>query len=351
MTDKKDSPNRVLLAVRLGWLVVEVFGRLREYTQSSRKGEVTPSSASQRFDFSERSLDDREAIFLAAGQLRRTAASLGPGLPSLPLPAHSELERALAVGLDLDALYGELNDWSTQVWIALSTEDDVIGRGFTYGGSLADTYWHAQTLGLEGFGELLRPQRLEYIAQRFDSITEHLPPYTARVLHHTLYWWRIEDQVRGLDPDQRGQALRRLASQAKVWHDLLFGGRTAESYLTARDRRLITWGTTTTTAALVLVSMVLVWLAVLALSSAGRNVAASISGVPQELGGPQATLLEDLGNWQTWSTLLATFSSLAVLLTGLVTRLSGWVIGFQVLAREWLKLWLIRRRAYRDWRV
>jgi hypothetical protein len=33
MEEKTDSP--VLLAVRLGWLTVEVFGRLRHYIQSS----------------------------------------------------------------------------------------------------------------------------------------------------------------------------------------------------------------------------------------------------------------------------------------------------------------------------
>jgi hypothetical protein len=343
------NPNRVLAAVRLGWLTVEVFGRLRQYARARRRPRTQPSDAGQRFDFSERSLNEREALLLAIGQLRRTAASLGPGLPSVPLPNPNELDRLLDGQFDLDAVYQALNRWSTEVWIALSTEDDIVGRAFTYGGSLADTYWHAEVLGLEKFGRLLRAQRLKYIAQRFDSLAEYLPPYVAHVLHHTLYDWRIEGQLQSLDEEGRLRVLRQLTAQAKVWRDLLFGGRRAESYLTTRDERLILWGSAVATAVLLLGAMILVWLAVLALSSAGRSVTAAWSGVPRQLPEAQGTILEDALGWQNWSALLATVSSLVVLLTGLVTRLSGWVISFHRFVQDWLKVQAIYRRTYRSW--
>jgi hypothetical protein len=226
MTEEPHNrPNRVLLAVRLGWLTVEVFGRLRQYVESSRRREPKRPDASRRFDFSDRSLTVRQAISMALGQLRYAARGLGPGLPPLPLPSDHELERELETGLDPDALRETLNKWSIQVWIALSTEDDVIGRAFTYGGSLADTYWHAEALGPDEFSSLLRRQRLEYIAQRFDGIADRLPPYTAGVLQHTLYQWRVEGQIEALPPEGKKKVLRRLESQAKVWHDMLFGGR------------------------------------------------------------------------------------------------------------------------------
>jgi hypothetical protein len=235
--------------------------------------------------------------------------------------------------------------------VALSTEDDVLGRAFTYGGSLADTYWHAEALGADRFSRLLSAERLEYIAQRFESIAESLPPYTAQILRHTLYQWRSETQIEALDSEGKKAVLKRLASQTKVWHDLLFGGRSAESYLTEGDRRRIGREALGITVALLLSSMFLVWLAVLVLSSAGRSVTASLAGLPQQLSEAQVALVGGLLDWQMWSTLLATLSSVAVLFTGLVTRLSGWVITFYNRVKEWRKLRAIYRRTYRGWRM
>jgi len=347
--EQPERPNRVLAAVRLGWLTVETFGRLRRYASSARKPPGRRGDARKRFDFSDRSLSERDALLLAADQLRHTAARLDFRPDELPLPSPEELDQSLDAGLDLDTLQGQLDDWSTHVWVVLSTEDEVAGRGFTYGGSLADTYWHTDVLGPDHFAELLRPQRLDYIASRFQSIADHLPPYTAQVLNHTLRKWRIQHRLEQLDPAARKQVMRRLESQAKVWHDLLFGGRSAESYLTGGDRRLITWGAAGSTALLVLGTMLLVWLAVLALSSAGRTVAASMTGLPRQLSEAQAAFIGDVLDWQKWSSLLATLSSVVVLITGFIHRLSGWVLGFHRLVREWLQRQLIYRRTYRHW--
>ena len=349
MGEQTDNLTRVLMAVRLGWLTVEGYGRLRQFLRSEDGRRQKRDDAGSRFDFSERSLTAREAILMSMGQLRRTAADLGPGLPSLSLPAQSEFERVLDTELDLDALHRQLNDWATEVWIALNAQDDAVGRAFTYGGSLADTYWHGEALGPDGFAELLRRQRLEYIAQRFDSISECLPPYVARVLHYTLERWSAEKEVERLDRAGRQKVLQRLESQVKVWHDLLFGGRSAESYLTTNDRRLVGWGAAAATVASLLAAMALVFLSVLALSSAGRNITASVSGISPEVSGASSSFVQDLLDWQKWSTLLATFSSLVVLATGVVTRLSGWMIGFHKMVREWLSLQLIYRRTYRSW--
>lgn len=153
MGKQTDSPDRVLLAVRLGWLTVEVFGRLRHYMGSMRTSETHVGNASKRFDFSSGALSEYSTLLLAMAQLNRTATRLDLGLPDIPLPARNEIGQ-----VDLNSLQGALDDWSTDVWVALSTEDDIIGRAFTYGGSLADTYWHAAVLGPRGFGELLHPK-------------------------------------------------------------------------------------------------------------------------------------------------------------------------------------------------
>ncbi len=347
MGEQTNSPDRVLLAVRLGWLTVEVFGRLRHYMQSSRKSEMHRGNASKRFDFSSGALSEYSTLLLAMGQLNRTATRLDLGLPSVPIPARNEIGQ-----VDLNTLHGALDDWSTEVWVALSTEDDIIGRGFTYGGSLADTYWHAAVLGPRGFGELLHPHHLEYLAQRFDGIADHLPPYTARVLYYTLHQWRgAYEHLRTLDLDGKKQVLKRLESQAGVWHYLLFGGRSAEGYLTAEDRRLVTWLVAGITIVSVVTVMILVWLLVLASSSAGRTATASLLGSPEQLSAAQAVIVGDLVDWQKWSTTLATISSVVVLIAGLVTRLSGWVVVLHNHVKDWLTLRRIYRRTYRVWRA
>ena len=347
MREWTDDSDRVLLAVRLGWLTVEVFARLRHYIQSIHRSGVYAGNVSKRFDFSSGALSEYSTLLLAMGQLNRTVTRLDLGLPDVPIPARDEIER-----VDLNTLQATLDDWSTEVWVALSTEGDIIGRGFTYGGSLADTYWHAAVLGPRGFGELLHPHRLEYLAQRFDGIADHLPPYAARVLYHTLHQWRgAYEHLRTLDLDGKKQVLKRLESQAGVWHYLLFGGRSAEGYLTAEDRRLVTWSAVGITTVFVVAAMILVWLAVMALSSAGRTATAALLGAPEQLSATQAAIVSDLLDWQKWSTMLATISSLVVLIAGLVTRLSGWVVVLHNRVEDWLTLRRIYHRTYRDWKV
>jgi hypothetical protein len=154
-----------------------------------------------------------------------------------------------------------------------------------------------------------------------------------------------------LDLPGRKQVLKRLESQAGVWHYLLFGEHGAESYLNAEDRRFVNWAAAGITTLFVVVAMILVWLGVMALSSAGRAATASQIGSPNELSAAQAVIVGDLVDWQKWSTLLATISSVVVLITGLVTQMSGWMARLRNRVQDWLALRRIYRRTYRDWRV
>jgi hypothetical protein len=341
------NANPVLLAVRLGWLTVESFGRLRRYARSGYPLTGTPGDANRRFGFSDRSLTEQEELFFAVDQLHRTAARLKADLPPCPLPAQDKLAQLLASQPNLNACQGALDDWSRQVWTTLSTEDEKMGRGFTYGGSLSDTYWYADVLGPDHFDELLRPQRLEYIAARFDSIAEYLPEDVAPVLHYTLYKFRNQGQLARLDAEGKRHVLKRLEAQAKVWHDLLFGSRSADSYLLAPDRRWLTLGALGITLVLVLAIVLGVWLFALTMASAGRVVTAQMTGLPQEIGLAQSAFIGDVLDWQKWSTLLATLSSIVVLLAGLVSSVSGWILNIYRRLKEWLKLQFIYYRTYR----
>jgi hypothetical protein len=348
-TDKVTSTGseQILTAVRLGWLTVEVFSRLRRAVQSSYKPEPQSGDVNRRFSFSDRSLNEYNALLLAKDQLEYTLTKLALSIPTHPLPKGEEWERLLTGQADLNELQSKLDDWGTKVWMVLSTENELTGRAFTYGGSLADTYWQTTILEPKGAAELLRSQRLEYIAARFDNIANYLPLYTAQVLHHTLYKWRIQKEIEQMNASEIKPYLKRLESQTKVWRDLLFGSRSADSYLLTKDYRFIAMGAFGATLILGVIVAVVSWFSVLYLSSAGRNVAASMIGLPQEIAKAQSDFILNVLDWQKWSTLLATLSAIVALLTGLVMRLSGWGIGFHHLAKKWLKLQFIYYRTYR----
>lgn len=340
---RTDGSNSVLTAVRLGWLVVETFGRLKRYHDSSR-GRTARPNASRRFAFSDRSLNRQDELLLAMDQLRHVAAQLVPEL-QLDLPASAEKLDSWLSEKGLDDLHHDFEEWSKRVWVKLATGDELTGRAFTFGGSLADTYWHAEGQGVDALKELLRSQRLEYIANRFETIAEYLPACTAGVLRYTLYKWRIEDQLEEQDMDRKKRVLDRLASQTQVWRNLLFGNRQVVNYLTAGDRRLINWGVTAATAVVVLAVIVLVWRSVLFLSSTGRGLAGVMRDVPVD--GVNEALAAALLDWQKWSVLLATLSSVAVFFVGITTRLSGWISQLHSWLQARLQTWLIHRRTYR----
>jgi hypothetical protein len=281
-------------------------------------------------------------------QLWHTAAVLVPDLePTFPLSAQ-ELQRQVA-DIDLDAVHVSFDQWSKDVWMALMVEDELAGRAFTFGGSLADTYWYVDGRGPDGLDRVLRSQRLEYIAARFTRIGDHLPPYVADVLQYTLYKWRIEEELAAMDTEEKSQVLDRLAAQVKVWRDLLFGRRSAESLLGLQDRRRVLWGALAATGGLVLIVSALVWLTVLLLAAVGRSFLAAASPWSEQMAMASADLVEKLFTWQSISSLVATLSSVVVILTGLVSRASGWILAFHTRARSWLELTLICRRAYHPW--
>jgi len=152
-----------------------------------------------------------------------------------------------------------------------------------------------------------------------------------------------------LGAEKQRRVRQRLEAQAKVWYDLLFGRRSAESYLTLQDRRRIGWGALAGTAGLVLVVSIVVWLSVLLFVGVGRSLLTEASPWTDQINEASAQLAEQLFTWQNLSALVATLSSVAVVLMGFVSRASGWTVAFHSRAQEWLKLRSLRRRAYRHW--
>jgi hypothetical protein len=198
---------------------------------------------------------------------------------------------------------------------------------------------------------MLRSYRLDYIAERLDDLTDYLPQHAALVIHHNLEAWCIGEEIKGLDEAGQKRVLERLGAQTMVWRDLLFGLRQTDSYLLASDRRRITWGAAVATALLVVLVGLAVWLAVLLLSTAGRALLAANTSLATQATGASSDLVTQLLNWQNWSALLATLSSVIVVLTGFITRLSGWMIAFHQNVKNWLEFRRIFNRTLRNWRT
>ena len=140
---------------------------------------------------------------------------------------------------------------------------------------------------------------------------------------------------------------QRLEAQAKVWHDLLFGSRSPDSYLLASDHRRMALLALGITGVFALAVILGVWFFALTMTNAGRSVTAQMAGLPREIGSAQSPFVGDMLDWQKWSTLLATLSSLVVLLTGLIGNVSGWILYIYRRLNGWLKLQFIYHRTYR----
>ena len=151
-------------------------------------------------------------------------------------------------------------------------------------------------------------------------------------------------------PRRQERLLERLEAQVKVWRDLLFGQRQAASYLTPGDQRQVAWGAAAASAGLVLLVGLVVWRRFYP----GRAGPQPDGRHPQPAAGPDPGgwgCLAYLSNWQNWSALLATLSSVVAVLTGVVKGLSGWLWSFHQRVNRALTLRKIQQRTYRDYRL
>jgi len=343
------NENSILAAFQTGWLSVEAFGLLRRYALHGKAASPEAVDDKRRFSFTERDPTLTRRLLDALQMLKATASKLLPELPPpVPLNLSDLLEEAKE---DINPCWQRFEEWSSRAWNALLVSSPLAGQAFACGGDLADTYWYAQRAGAEKLAEMLRSYRLRYIAERLNDFSAHLPKRAVQAIQHSLERWSIGERVAGMDFDRQKGLLQRLESQAKVWHDLLLGLRQADSYLTLPDRRWATWGALAGTTGLVILVSLVVWLAVLALAGLGRGLMGYALNLPVDTEKLNQDLLTQLINWQNWSALLATLSSVIAVLTGLVKGVSGWLWAFQQSTRETLLLRRINHRTYRSKRI
>ena len=351
MAANVQSTGHILISFRLGWLAVETFGLLRRYALHGVPPSPEKIEASQRFIFTDRSPNLYELLQISIQDMHAAIAQLE--ITPSPIPANPIvlLSKLKADRQEIDRLWGEFEHWSRDVWHTLLSQDPLAGQAFTCGGDLADTFWYAQGAGPAKLVDMLRSFRLMVVAERVDDLAAYLPEHAAQAIHHSLEHWGIGETIKGWDKDNLKDLLDRLEAQIKVWRDLLFGLRPADSYLTVRDRRQITWRAAAGTSGFVLLVGILSWLAVLFLSGLGRSLLGVETGLPTDSSKISSEVMAYLSNWQNWSALLATISSILAVLTGVIKGLSGWLWNFHSGLQQWLILERIKRRTFRHYRL
>ncbi len=326
----------VLQAFRLGYLTVEAYSRLK--SPINRKPKPPKPDADRRFGFTDPGDESKYyQIFRTAGQLHTQAQLLGLAPP--PMPLGQELRELLAAGLAPEArldLHGRLDEWGQEVELQLNLTNEEAARAFGYGGSFALTYWAGFGIASEQqpreYGEALSRYRIAHTIERLETLRGHLPLYWIESVSHSLRRWGIGTAVakqERFSPSKSG-----LEKQMTIWRDTLFGRRPPERILNTRVRNRVQLLAYMTSGAIVLAALSIFWslLWIMPALVERLDLSASFFAVLQ----PASQYIEgDLpiridskldAVVKAASALVATVSSVAVFLSGMIARASGWIL-------------------------
>jgi hypothetical protein len=238
-SDLAASQDRVWLALRFGWTLAEVYGRLAENpppdTPSSSTrlflGDLNPTPNERLWAATQRLIYLVNQLFPPKkekkGQGEQALADSGPDSVALPecignllqsleqrMPGEGKLPRAAS-------LYDDLNQWSRQIWATLDAEDPLLAEAATLGARLTDTFWlwrfpsSGQLASPEqSWQHLLNPKRIIRLIRRVRLVEAHLPAHVGPMLRHSLWEWNIT-----------GELARSRSGELVVAHSLLHGLR------------------------------------------------------------------------------------------------------------------------------
>jgi hypothetical protein len=212
------SLDRVTLALRLGWTLAEVYGRLQQdllFRSTSDVGQrlflsdLNPTSgerlwvAIQRLAYLHHQLfppPKASATPAAAGSSAGAdpPTALSVAYPAVALDLQERVQRKMLTGRGRlprpEAVYTELNQWGRQIWAVLDAEDPVLGEAANLGARLADTFWELQfptrdrqPSAKRTWQHLLRSQRLNATLRQVRQVEAHLPALVGPMLRHSLW--------------------------------------------------------------------------------------------------------------------------------------------------------------------
>jgi hypothetical protein len=207
--------DRVWLALRFGWTLAEVYGRLGENPPPH-----TPP-ASCRLFLSDLNPSPDERLLAATLRLTYITRQLFPSsetsstAPRLESPGEyptaidnllEGIEQRILTGrgklTHSEIIYENLNPWSRQVWAMLDAEDPLLAEAATLGARLADTFWQwrfpvkGQTSSpKQTWQHLLKPKRMIATIRQVRSVETHLPVHVGPMLRHGLWEWGIVGEL------------------------------------------------------------------------------------------------------------------------------------------------------------
>src|SRR3712207_4141800 len=128
-TTRNGPPARDLQnAFCLGWIVAEIFGRLRDF-QPPRERRRAREGSLARFSYSTSDLSDADWLAVNERQIKELGRALR--LPMPPLPSLADVAHAGALpttdGHELRRIHGILETWSRDASVQLA------GRSYTLG--------------------------------------------------------------------------------------------------------------------------------------------------------------------------------------------------------------------------
>ena len=209
-TSLSPEANRVWLALRFGWTIAEVYGRLRQELRWKR----TPAEAPRLF-LSDLNPTSGEQLWAAMRHLLFLAETLFPPnekRPSLYQPPTlvarlPETMESLMRGEEkslppLEQVFAELNEWSRECWARLDAEASALAEAASLGASLADTFWNlrpprgeATPARKETWHYLLGPQRLTALIRSIRRAEPYLSDGVGRMLRHSLWEWSMAREL------------------------------------------------------------------------------------------------------------------------------------------------------------
>lgn len=229
--------TRIRLALRFGWTIVAVYGRLKQGMIWKRTPPKAPRLFISHFDPT-----SGEALWAETRRMLAIAETLFDGADLAPPPLIAGLPATIEAGIreqkgslpSENESFEALNHWSRRCWAALDTEDTHLAEAASLGSSLADTFWHlqpywdrAEPAPSETLEGMLKSQRLIKLIRKIRHVEPYLPTGFGQRLRHSLWEW---DVMNDLSRDALGEI--------KIAYPLLYNLRSWQWVRRWRERRM-----------------------------------------------------------------------------------------------------------------
>lgn len=281
-----DSAPRVRSALRLGWVVADLF-----YTPMPK---AKPESAAATADLP--SASELDPMDVCLGRLQQVDAlvdTVGVSAAGETWKSSQEVLRAALRSQVSDSWIATLHDLHIALMAALEAVDPALFHGYDLGRSLRKTCQLPRDA--EALQATFGQWRVATIQERLGDLTDHLPPHAANAVAASLgVWarWTAEGAA-----DLVTQSRQRLTRQGHLWLAVLVGEKDAvgmldpDNYIAA-SRRL--------SSKLARVTRRLLWtywwqVALLALAVVGVILAVVVSGTISSVLGSLGALAAALG--------------------------------------------------------